>query len=259
MIKKKGVILLAFILVLTILPILSALDPVKVPIFKKNSDIVLSIPCSFNKTQCSNSAVCNFTLFRVAENHTKLFNSSVTVDINSFFQINMTKGNFTIEGDYTLNLFCFDQDTRDSISKDFIVNNSGKTLSTAQGIIYVIVIIMSVLLFIAVFMGSFFIPSGNNRNEEGKVISINDLKYLKMITFSFSYLLLMWIMFMLMELSSNFMVSDTASRIFGLGFNLLFYSLWPLMLLSVLFFVMLKFQDKKFTSMLERGIFVDKV
>jgi len=255
LIKMKEVLIktLFILSILFLLPLVSSSDI----ILKKNTDSVISVQCSFNNTQCSANALCNHTLY--APNQTKLFNHSVTVNSNSFFDVDINGNNLSNEGEYLLKLFCFDQGIGDSIEKSFIVTNSGRVLSTAQGIVFVIILFISILLFLFVSVGALFIPSGNERDEENKVISISDLKYVKMVLFAFSYLLFMWIIFMLMELSSNFMIGDTASRIFTMVFYTLFYSIVPLFLGFIIFWIMLKFQDKKFNEMLQRGIFVDKV
>ena len=78
----KRLIIIVFLFVVLSLPLFSAEQLV----FKKETDMILSVPCTFNNTQCTSSAVCNYTLFG-APNQTRLFNSTVTLDENSFFFI----------------------------------------------------------------------------------------------------------------------------------------------------------------------------
>lgn len=247
-----------FILLVTIisLPMSSSAIP-NLGTFQHNLDIELKQTCTINGTFCD---FCNISSVDYP-NGSRIITDVLMTKRQADFNYTLSDSDtYEVFGEYKVNGYCtFGSDVIKNWVYYLDVTRSGKQLTTAQGIVYVIILFISILIFMFISTGAFFMPSGNERNEENKVISISDLKYVKMVLFAFSYLLFMWIIFMLMELASNFMAGDTASRIFIMIFYTLFYSLVPLFLGFIIFFVMLKFQDRKFNDMLQRGIFVDKV
>lgn len=139
-------------------------------------------------------------------------------------------------------------------SNDFEITSSGKQLTISSAVIYVIVLIFTLILFLLCLYGSIVIKSENPRDEEGKVISINDSKHLKPLLALFAYIFAIWIFFNLWQISISFLFIDMASQIFYFLFVTSLICFFPIIIITALTFLVRGIQDKKLRRDLERGL-----
>ena len=193
--KTKHFFLL--IVILIVLPLISAQLT-----FKKSTEINLRVPCSFNGTFCSESAECNVTI--IYPNNTIMINNlGMTNEANGM--PNYTLPDSSIMGEYEVHATCLQDGISGSNSFAFFITGSGEQVTTAQGIIYMVVLLGSIGAFGLCLFGTFRVPWGHSRSGDGRIISINDLKFVKILLFGFSYLLLLWVFFLLRIMSSAFL------------------------------------------------------
>lgn len=136
----------------------------------------------------------------------------------------------------------------------FEITPNGYTLSTSQGILYIVFIIGMFGAFILLFYGAIVIPYKNQRADDGSVVGINQMKYLKIFCIIFSYLCLMFISGMLQSIFSNFLLFDNASQFFYTIYWILLSLLFPGIVLSMLFMFINFLNDKKINDALMRGV-----
>ncbi|GAI73076.1 unnamed protein product, partial [marine sediment metagenome] len=134
------------------------------------------------------------------------------------------------------------------------VTPTGTRLSTAQGIVYVIVLIASVFILLLSLYGALKIPWENPRDEYGWTVQVSDLKYVKLFLWFASYLILLWMMFIARNISQSFLYMDFAGGLFSIVFNFMIAFTLPLFLGSLLFGLIYKINDVKIQKALQRGL-----
>jgi len=137
----------------------------------------------------------------------------------------------------------------------FVINYFGQELSPSQSTLYLGLLGILIFILFVNFWGMGHLPKSNVRNEEGRILQINYLKYFRLVLWLFAYFLFIAIIF----LSSNIAYAFLSEQMFGkLLFSifsiLLAVSPVIIILLLISFFVGL-YHDKEFQKLLNRGIF----
>jgi hypothetical protein len=135
----------------------------------------------------------------------------------------------------------------------FDVTYSGSQLSVSNAIVYVILLISALIIFLLCLYGAMNIPWSNPRDNDGRVISINELKYLKIFLWALCYLFFMTLNYILMALSKNFMSFDLASGIFQLIGDTMLFGIWPVIVVSLIITLIVFLDDKKRRKAMLRG------
>jgi len=114
--------------------------------------------------------------------------------------------------------------------------------------------LLLVFIFIMCLYGAIRLPYKNKRADDGRLVSVNDLKYLKVFLYTLSYILLMFIFGIGRSLSANFLYLNGLERIFNFLFWILFSFLWPLMVLSIILTIIIYLDDKRLKKAMMRGV-----
>lgn len=138
---------------------------------------------------------------------------------------------------------------------DFTVTYLGKQLTTEKAIIYFIFLILFVLIFVGTFIAIGFLPNRNTQDEEGKILSISYLKYLRNVLYIFEWMMFIGILYIFSNLGFAFLeeelFSQTLFMLFKicLGITPLIVTVW------FIWIIVSMFHDKAFQQMLNRGMF----
>jgi hypothetical protein len=165
------------------------------------------------------------------------------------FNATIKAGNFTVMGTYCFNLEC----SSGSGSVCRAVSQSGETLSSANSMLYVILIIISFGLFLFFIIMGFKIDGGNYKDEEG-IINVNNKKYLKMGCFFMAYILVTWFLFNLYTISYSYLQLDFMSRFFWFGWVFLGWGLVVIIPSYFIFNIVWLFVDSKWRDMWQKQI-----
>ena len=244
--SKFSLILLAGVLLVLLLPLISAQV-----IFKQNSDIDLKVPCFFNGTYCDGTSECSISI--IYPNGTLLINNQTMGKLNPGVQ-NITLNDSSILGSYTAPVTCIQSGFADDSVIEFSITPTGDEISTAQGIIYLVVLFASFLMLGLCFYGGLKIPFKNIRNDEGRIISINDFKFIKILLLGLSYILLMWVFFLLKIISQAFLNLGVTTALFNFLFWFMLSGLFPIFVIFIFFALVLFLEDKKLQKALLRGL-----
>jgi len=145
--------------------------------------------------------------------------------------------------------------TNTTFCYDFTITYLGKQLTTEKAIIYFIFLILFVLIFIGTFIFIGFLPDKNERDEEGKILSINYLKYFRNVLYMFEWMLFIAILYLFSNLGFAFLEEELFSKFLFIIFQICF-GLTPLIVIVwLIWIIVLMFHDKEFQNMLNRGIF----
>ena len=221
-------------------------------IFKYRGEINLRVPCSYNGTFCDSTAICNLTVMYP--------NDSVMVENVQMTNAGNGTPNYTLPDDetigtYSSHAYCCQAASCESTTFNFQITKSGSELSTSQGIIYVIVLIIAIGLFFACMYGAFKIKWGNIWDVDNRsIISINDFKWVKLICIVFSYILFMWVIWLIYGVTENFLYMEFAARFFYMVFWILLAFLFPVLVVSVILCLVVWFDDRKMDKLIKRGL-----
>ena len=221
-------------------------------IFKAGDDIELNIEClDTNNNFCVAATACNITIFY--PNSTVMINNDRMNHNQAFFNYTITSDRNVVLGTYSSNVNCIGTTTGFS-TFNYDITRTGRILTTAEGLLYLAVFAISIFIFLLCFWGALVIPFANPRNTEGFIISFNDLKFVKILLWAFSYLILIWVFFMAREISGSFLNLDVATTFFFLVYNFLVAALFPIFVATLLIFIILFVNSKKLKKKLMRGI-----
>lgn len=197
--------------------------------YKQNDIISVRIPCINNGSYCSPSATCNLTV--------SYPNSSILINnqpmTNSFSFFNYTINTTDAIGEYFSSMSCIDGTISGTSTFIITITPSGFEVSTGQSIIYVIAIAFSVVILFLLLYASMAIPFHNFIGEDGKIISVNNFKFLKIGAIAGVYLVLMFLFQTLNSFTTNFMYSGSSSKIFEWLYSIMLAMMFPVAIVGI--------------------------
>jgi len=238
---KKYLIL--FLIILLIIPLVSALD---YPKHKQNVTLQFAITSN-------NATECNLTTINAPGS---------IIAINQIGTRNFQTFNFTIEGAnysefgvYCHNLECSDGSTVITGNKCYEVNYFGKELTSSQSTIYLGLLGILILTLFVTFFSIGHLPDSNTKDEEGRILSISYLKHFRLVLWLVSYFLVIAIFYISSNIAFAFLSEQLLAKFLFTLFTILF-SLAPIVIIILMISFFVKFyHDREFQNMLNRGIF----
>lgn len=204
-------------------------------------------------------------LIQVCDNCTYVNLTTVQVPNSSLLNLetNMSRTgrtyNFTFQntesiGDYIYTT-CGDPDgvvTCESVN--FKITASGNDLGIAESLVYIIFLGVLIFVFMFFLYGSIRIPFKNQRGDDGKIVSINDMKYLKVCCMVGSYLMLMSIFGIMRQITANYLFLSAANKIFHWMFFFMLSFTFPIIVLSLILILVMFIDNNKIKNALIRGV-----
>jgi len=137
----------------------------------------------------------------------------------------------------------------------FDITYKGYVVSSSQATLYAILLLVFIFIFIITILGINQLPSSNTQDEEGKILSISYLKYLRPVGWFFLWMLFIAILF----LSSNIAFAFLTGQLFAQTLFTLFkvcFGLTPVIVVVWIIWIYRQmFHDKQMQKMLNRGMF----
>ena len=237
------ILALAFLLVLPMV--------MSVNYYDQGSEIVLTEVCRNNGTYCTSAANCNITVFYP---DSTIFVEEAVMDYNeSYFNYTISGALSGTRGTYTRDTTCCDGGLCASATDTFVI---GAETTTSDSLLYTVLLVIMCALFGLFLWGSFAIPGGNLIYGDGTLASINNLKYAKLACILFSYLSLMFIMYISRGISTNLLHFDIASGIFTFISGTMLALLGPILVVFIIFGVISFLTDKRLMKLVKRGFSV---
>ena len=237
--------ILILLLLLLLLPMAMA-NTEKLGVFKLNSCIEL-------KQSCSNCTSVNITSVNYPNSSKAITNKIMT---KSGTEYNYSCGTSSVIGEYIVNGIA-DVDGLITVwSYNYEVTNSGSDLTIQEGILYVVALVLIFCIFLLSLYFSIVIPFGNGRNIEGKIVSINDLKYLKIFLIACTYMLFLFLVGITNSITTNFLYLSGIGNIFNWMFQILLRLLYPIIIVTGIFSFIIFVDDLMMKRMIKRGGFV---
>ena len=137
----------------------------------------------------------------------------------------------------------------------FDVTYMGKQLTEAGAIMYIGFLALLILVFFLNFIGMGFLPNKNQRDEEGRILSISYLKYFRNVLWMTGYFLFIAIIYVASNLAFAFMEEQFVASVLFTIFKITF-GIAPIIIILWLIWIFISmFHDKQFQQMLNRGVF----
>lgn len=231
------------------MPISLAIEPAY--IFAQDQDANLKFSCTNeNGYPCESTYACNITV--QYPNGTLLIDNQEATRNPSYY--NITLPDTSTLGFHQYQSFCHNA-TKAGTSDElyFLVNLTGEEFTTGKAVLYIFVLIISVVGFLLVLYGAIRLPWDNRRDDEGMVVSMNDLKYVKLFLWFFAYIMLLFISFLTANVT-KFLQMGVASGFFDFVHLFLLVFTFPIFVIVVVTGIVRFFNDKKTYALIERNI-----
>jgi len=226
----KNKIIILSLMMLLVLPLVFA----ETEIYPINQNVDLKFTCTLNNAIPSAGTEYNITI-SYPNGSTFLNNVKTTSQGNGAFNYTTQ---FNTLGIYKIQMFCYDGVYSFSNEGIYEITQNGTKPDSAGGIIYLIVIIISFILFLACVIWCFNTP----------------YKFLKLGLGLFSYILLTWIIFIIWQMSYNYLNVNSLTEVLRLFFIITTIGMFPAFILTFLIILKEIKDDIWEKKLLERGI-----
>ena len=247
---KKGLYLFFIITsFLILIPFVSAISEVfvqtqdnailieypKIFVLKQNQDFHVRFH-AFNKTSgellTNETTNCTLNVYAssgegIIRKENLEFNLTHTAnDCQNCFGLHILGGNFSEVGSYSYLIRCNNVGIGGAVSIGFKVTPTGQALETSESLLYVVILIITFILFLGFLYPAIKLPYSNKTNKDGSITGITRAKYLKLLSIWFAYGFFMWFLQTLNGISKSFItltyLSNFITNIFtySQGFSL---------------------------------------
>ena len=200
---------------------------------------------------CDDCTYVNLTAIQYPNGTTTTMNLGMTKDDVNY---NYTFCNTTYLGTY---FYTVKGDKAGAVSVErlsFEVTGGGATPTTAQALMYGIVLFILLILFIGSLLWFNSIQWGHYTAEEGVIVQVNEDRTKKLLLFFSSYLLFLLFSFVGKSMAENFMFLDDTPVFFDVVFNILLVSIAPVLICVIVLAIITTIADTKLHEALLRGL-----
>lgn len=141
-----------------------------------------------------------------------------------------------------------------SCGNSFEINGIGSTLSSSQAILYIVILAGLAVILLFTLWGAIIFPWENIRNEDDKVIGINNLKYVKIVLWIFVYLEVLFMVFIFKNLTGGYLASEGTFQFFNILFGIMLSAMVVMFPLLIFFTIVVWINDKRNLKDIQRGI-----
>lgn len=241
--KLLGIIFLMAVLLISSLPlVLSQVESLGTFIVDKNVTL---------KQTCANCTSVNITTVLYPNSSTAIQNVQMTKQGSDYFY---QFKNTSAVGRYIVNGIGDVDGIPTVFSYDFYINEGGHELSTAQGIMYIVAFAVAIFMFTICLIITTNIPLRNNKGDDGNLVSINKLKYLKIFMIPITYMFFVMIVALARSVIASYLYTDIAnvSTIFNWVYWIMMSAILPIIVLSFVFVIVFFVEDKVLGKKLKR-------
>lgn len=210
------------------------------PIAKIGDAFNITAPCDFT---CSS---LNITI--LYPNSSVLINNSPMINNVLYASYQITPSVF---GEY--NYFLYDGSNYSNGS--FKATSTGYELTTQNSLIYLGLFGIIIFIFIATFFGIGMLPNSNSKDEQGKILSINYLKYFRSTLWFVEWMLFIALMYLSSNLAFAYLGEQLFAQILFVMFRIALGVTPIIVIVWVVWFFIKFFHDLEFQKVLNRGIF----
>ena len=138
-------------------------------------------------------------------------------------------------------------------SDTFEVTPNGKEFSTGNAIAYLGFLLLTLITLFLTLLGASKVKWKHKKDKEGKIISINDFRYVKVFLFSMSYMIAMFLFGLSYKLF-NEVGMEGFNDFFNFLYQLFLRLMYPVIIVTVLSFVAIFLSNLKLKRNKELGL-----
>jgi hypothetical protein len=222
----------------------SLVSAVSLPTHQVNTDLTIY-------QECFNCTYCNFTTFK-GPSGTNLLTNMVAVQDNTHYSYLIDKGNITEQGNYRYCYNCGNDVKAETGCIDVPVTYTGKDLELPQTIMYIVTLMFLVGLLVYIISLYPKLPN-HGKNQDGYVISVNSLAYLRPIAIGFMWILLLSITYIVANISVAYITAGFLGAFLMGVWQIMMYANLIIVPLWIIFMINDAFRKAKLKEFIERG------
>jgi len=238
---------------LLLLPTVLAAEPAF--IFKQNTPVDLCLEIFNENLSLATEGTTCFLTLKNPQMNISIANKPMRFDSLGRFCYDINGSKLNALGEYPTTVTC--NSTIDNLMLSFtsLVTTTGTIFSTGQSILYVVFLVLLILIFFLNFYGMGYLPSRNQRDEQGRIMSINNLKYFRNVLWMTGYFLFIGIVYISSNLAFAFLGEELLAKTLFMIFRISFMFSPVIIIVWVVFIFASIFHDREFQRMLNRGMF----
>ena len=199
---------------------------------------------------CANCSSINLTSVRLPNNTILYYITPMSQNSTTY---NYTFCKTTLVGDYSYDVIGDPDGIYTVASVKFTVSKTGDIIQTSNSLIYIFALVFGLSLFCFFLYGSIMIPFANERNEEGSLVSINWMKYLKIFFMCMTYVTFIWANYMVYNIVLGYTAFEGTAQFFYVIHRIAFTMLIPLIAISAIFTLIRYVKDIDYNKALKYG------
>ncbi len=203
---------------------------------------------------CQTTATCELTVKLPRNNSIVVNNETMTNNNNGLFNYTLSSTNLDTLGNYNWDMFCCESTNCGEAHGSFLVTKTGVELSQDKAIIYLGMLALLILIFVAICIATPFLPSGNNKDEQEFFISINNLKYLRPVLFAVAWGILLAILFTASNISYLYLETEMMGKLLFAFYSIMMWMSLPMVIVWFLYLIANMFRDREMKELIERGV-----
>lgn len=194
----------------------------------------------------------NITGYDINNNYTQMeFEGYNGID----FAITIKGDNFSRLGLYNYVIQCNSSNQIAFATSPLEVTTTGEIPTTAQSIMYSGSLFITIFIFLLCVFAGIALPSGNNRDEmTGYILSVNNLKYVKIFSWALAYISLILVFYLSEAIVYNYLNIPAMASILHFGYIALIVCVLPLFIVGVYILIANAVRDHNVADALKGGL-----
>lgn len=199
----------------------------------------------------NSTASCDFHFTNSSGDH--LFKQAMYFDPPYDFEINIAAGNFT-SGCFDYDIYCNDSTVlAGQVEGGFCTSYTGKEMATSSAVFYIVLFGAFIFMFFALVFAIGKLPDENSRDEEGKILNINYLKYLRPPLWFIAWMLVVAMFYIMSSLSFGYLEDTLMANFFHTLFIITMGMSAPIVIVWFFWIFTRIGEDKEIKKLMERG------
>jgi len=210
------------------------------------------VTCMNNGSLCSPVTTGNVTIINPDGN--VLVDNLAMTNIGSTFNYTLNSTQTSTNGDYLFIPMFNDNGTKFYNSLTFYVTPSGTEPDLTQGLMYLVMVGVCILLFGLCLYYSINVNGSNTYDLTGKLLKVNYGKYLKVFLFNIAFVLLGGVLFFVHEISLNFLWLSFSTGIVEVLMQIVWILVLIIFVFSLVFMTLRWILDTEIDKLATRGL-----
>lgn len=167
---------------------------------------------------------------------------------------NYTFSDTTAQGQYIVYGVCDEDGSKTNWVYDFDITYAGETFDEGRAVLYSALMGIFLFLFLLVIFMIPKFPEKFEIGEEGDVIGVNWLSYLRPIFYGIAWALLLAITFLSSNIARAYIPNDLFANTLFVIWRIMMLATYPMALIGVIYIFVSAFRTREMKQMLERGV-----